>query len=788
MQRKIIGDKYKKSEERAFVFKVFWICVTAPLALIVLLLITVRLGLFGALPTFEDLESPNSSIASEVYSDKGQLIGKFYIKNRKFIDYDELSPYLVEALISTEDERFKQHSGIDFESLGRVFIKTIILGQREGGGSTISQQLAKNLYPRDDAASRNFIVRGGKLMVSKIKEWITAVMLERNYSKQEILSMYLNVVEYGSNSYGIHAASQTFFNKKPSELTVEESAVLIGLVNAPTRYSPVRNPENSLERRNLVLTRMKKNGFLNKEELDSLLKMPIVLDYKPLTHNDGSSTYFRAMLSKYMTATKPRSEDYYSDWDYKVDKKLWNEDPLYGWCNKNKKADSTNYNIYRDGLRIYTTINVNMQKYAEMAVYHHMKSDVQPRFNKQIKSRKSIFSSLSEAEQTEIIKRAIKQTDRYRELDRAGYSYKEIEANFKKKYPMKIFSYDDPMGKDTVMSPWDSIYYHKSIMRASFVAIEPITSHIKAYVGGTDFRFFKYDMAMQGKRQVGSTIKPFIYTFAVDYLGIDPCTPVPNDPMTVNGWSPKDDGVTYDGVMHPLWWGLANSRNNYSTWIIKQSNYRAVAELIHKLGIHSRIDPVPSMCLGPSDISLYEMVAAYNTFANRGIYVRPQFVTRIEDRYGNRLATFASPSNDAISPKSAYTILQMMRKVVDSGTGGRLRWMYGIGGDVAGKTGTTNNASDCWFIGLTPKIVGGAWVGGDDRSIHLNGNAQGATLALPIFAEFIKRVYNDPSLGISQNDRFAVPEGGVHLDCSKSTFEDEIPEGVEENIDDEFFN
>lgn len=786
MKKKIIGDKYKKSEERAFMFKVFWIAITAPLALILLLVITVRIGVFGKLPTFEDLESPNSSIASEVYSDDGQMIGKFYIKNRKFVDYDELSPYLVEALISTEDERFKQHSGIDFESLGRVMVKTILLGQKEGGGSTISQQLAKNLYPRDDA-SGNFVSRACNLVISKIKEWITAVMLERNYSKQEILSMYLNVVEYGSNSYGIHAASQTFFNKRPAELRREEAAVLVGLVNAPTRYSPVRNPESSLTRRNLVLGRMKKNGFIDRAELDSLTLLPIMLDYKPLTHNDGSSTYFRAMLSKYMTASKPESKNYYSNWDYKIDKKLWDEDPLYGWCNKNRKADSTNYNIYRDGLRIYTTLNVNMQKYAEMAVLNHMKGDVQPRFNKQIKNRNSIFSSLSKAEQTDIIKRAIKQTDRYRELNRAGYSYAEIEANFKEKYPMKIFSYDNPMGIDTVMSPWDSIYYHKSIMRASFVAMEPGTAHVKAYVGGTDFRFFKYDMAMQGKRQVGSTIKPFIYTYAVDYLGIDPCTPVPNDPMTVDGWSPKDDGVDYDGVLHPLWWGLANSRNNYSTWIIKQANYKDVANLIHKLGIHSYIDPVPSMCLGPSDISLYEMVAAYNTFANKGIYVRPQFVTRIEDRYGNRLASFSSPSSDAISPRSAYTVLQMMRKVVDSGTGGRLRWMYGIGGEVAGKTGTTNNASDCWFIGLSPKIVGGAWVGGDDRSIHLSGNAQGATLALPIFAEFIKRVYNDPSLGVSPNDRFLVPADGVPLDCS-STFADDPKAKNTDNIDDEFFN
>ncbi len=780
-------DINSKSKKRKRAQIILWSVIAFPIVLLAVLLLTIKAGWFGALPTFEDLESPNSSIASELYADNGELIGKYFVKNRKFVEYDELSPYLVQALISTEDERFSTHSGIDFQSLARVGVKTILMGRKQGGGSTISQQLAKNLYPRDTTNTRNPIVKTSKLVVSKLKEWITAAMLERNYSKQEIISMYLNVVEYGSNSYGIHSAAQTFFNKTPDKLNAEEAAVLVGLVNAPTRYSPVRNPENSLKRRNLVLSRMEKNGYMTKKTLDSLKQLPIELDYKVISHNEGASTYFRAMVSKYMMANKPVRSNYYSEWDYEVDRKLWEEDPLYGWCNKNKKADSTRYNIYRDGLKIYTTIDPTLQKYAEEAVAVHMRGDVQPRFNRQVKSTKSIFSDISKSDQEVILNRSMRNTDRYRELRAQGLTPEQIRAEFDRPVRMRIFSYDKPSGIDTVMTPMDSIKYHKAQLRASFVAMEPGTSHVKAYVGGTDFRFFKYDMVMQGKRQVGSTIKPFIYTYAVDYLGIDPCTPVPNLPVTVDGWSPKDDGVVYDGTLHPLWWGLARSRNNYSAWITKQSNYQGIADLIHKLGIKSYIDPVPSIGLGPSDISLYEMVAAYTTYLNSGIYIRPMFVTKIEDRYGNLIATFSSPSSDAISAKSAYTILQMMKRVTDTGgTGVRVRWMYGINGDVAGKTGTTNNASDGWFIGIVPKLVAGAWVGGEERSIHLRGNAQGATLALPIFGEFMKRVHADPSTGITPNDQFTVPADAVIITCPPDL--EGGPQTQMDAVEDQFFD
>ena len=750
--------------------KWFWILLASPVALILLLLLLIGIGVFGKLPTFEELENPKSNLATEIYSEDGKMIGSFFVQNRSYCDYDELSPSLVAALVSTEDMRFYSHSGIDFISLARVAVRTIALAQfGQGGGSTISQQLAKNLYPRDTAAYNNPISKGSKLVISKLKEWITAVMLERNYTKEEIIAMYLNTVEYGSNAYGIKSAARTFFNKLPSELNAEESAMLVGVVNKPTRYSPVQNPDRALARRNLVIARMKQQGYIDRHQRDSLQALPIDLDYHPVSHNEGTATYFREMLRMVMTAKRPTRNQFLNEWDYDQAVKQWDTNPLYGWCVKNVKSDGTPYNLYRDGLKIYTTINATMQEYAEDALVAHMSKEIQPTMDRQVRATKRLFNDIGKDEIDRIMRNAMRQTDRYRALKNDGASDEEIMAEFKKPVKMKVFSYKGE--RDTTMSPYDSILYHKQILRASFMAIDPSTGYVKAYVGGPNYRYFKYDMAKQGKRQVGSTIKPFIYTFAIAHLGYDPCTLVPNLPVTIetdNGtiWQPKEAGRV--GELKPLWWGLANSRNNYSAWIMKQARQpQAVADYIHKMGIKSYIDPVYSLCLGTPDFSLFELVGAYGTFANRGVFTDPIFVTRIEDRNGNVLATFAPALQDAISEQTAFTMLGMMKNVVTSGTAGRLRWMYGFKADMAGKTGTSQKNSDAWFMGVTPKIVAGAWVGGEDRSVHLNGAGDGARVALPIFAGFMKKIYGDPSLGVSESDLFPVPVGAVVYQCNE---------------------
>lgn len=761
-----------------------WVLIFTPIVVIFLTLGLIRVGAFGQLPTFEELESPKSNIATNIISEDGKTIGSFFVHNRSFVSYDELSPNLISALIATEDARYHSHAGIDFISLARVGIKTILMGNNQGGGSTISQQLAKNLYPRDTTRHDSKIDKLGRLYISKLKEWITASMLERNYTKEEIITMYFNVVEYGSNAYGIKAASKVFFDKHPSEVTVEEAAVLVGVVNAPTRYSPIRHPNNSLNRRNLVIRRMITNGNLPENIGDSILKIPINLNYTVISHNEGTSTYFRGMLSRYMNANEPKRSSYYMKWDYEMAMNKWRDDPLYGWCSKNTKPDGTKYDLYRDGLTIYTTINSVMQEYAEESLVDHMKNTLQPKMDMQIKTQDSIFYGVTGSEREAILLRAMKASDRYRELKRGGASDKEIKANFAKKTEIKVFSYDNPRGVDTLLSPMDSMLISLGVLRSSFVAMEPSNGHVKAYVGGSNFRFFKYDMAMQGKRQVGSTIKPFIYTFAIDHLGLTPCTPVPNSQVTVDGWTPKEASeVAQIGELHPLWWGLAKSRNNYSAWIIKQSNYNAVVDLIHKLGVDSYVAAVPSMCLGPSDISLYEMVSAFSTFVNMGVHVDPIFVSRIEDRNGNLVASFSSNSTDAISKNSAFQVLEMLKKVVSWGTGGRLGWEYNLRGDIGGKTGTTDNNSDGWFIGVAPKLVAGVWVGGENRSTRLSWS-DGSRMAMPIYASFMNKVHKNKDLGVSASDKFIRPMGVTPIRCAENIETDEREQQAkdEENI------
>ena len=761
--------------------KIFWIVVASPFALLLVLLLLTAVGAFGKLPTFEELENPKSNIATEIISEDGKLIGTFFVQNRTYVSYEELSTDLVAALVSTEDVRFYGHSGIDFISLGRVALKTVGFGQRrQGGGSTITQQLAKNLFERK-----------GWIVTDKLKEWITALKLEYNYTKEEIIAMYLNIVPYGSNAYGIKSASHTFFDKAPAELNVQESAMLVGVVNAPTWYSPVRNYERALARRNTVMRRMEKVGYLTDAQYDSLAALPIALNYKPVSHNEGTGTYFREMLRLVMQAEKPNRRSYNNDYDYQYELHRWETNPIYGWCHKNTKADGTPYNIYRDGLKIYTTINSSMQRYAEEAVQERMKNEVQPYMDAQFKRTGVVFQGQSKEQINTLVANAMRYSDRYRNMEKEGASKQQIEAAFDTPLQMKLFTFGGE--RDTVLTPRDSILHHKKIMRASFIAVEPQTGHVKAYVGGPNFKYFKYDNAKQGKRQCGSTIKPFVYTFAFDHLGIDPCTPVPNLPVTIETyskepWSPKEASrVEQLGEMHPLKWGLAHSRNNYTAWIMKQAKSpEAVADFLHNMGIRSYIDPVHALALGTMDVSLFELVGAYTTFANKGVNTEPIFVVRIEDRQGNLVASFLPETRDAISEQTAYTTLQVLQEVVNAGTGSKLRWMYGFTGQVGGKTGTSQENRDAWFVGVAPKLVAGSWVGGEDQSVHPRTAGEGSVIALPIYGEFMKRVYADPKLGVRPTDTFDVPPGAVVYNCSGV---DDMPAVTADSVkSDEFFD
>ncbi len=803
-------DKKKKTNISQEAIRWIWIVAFAPVAVLLVMLLLTAAGLFGRMPSFEELENPKSNLATEIYSEDGKVIGSFFVQNRSYVQYADLFPAdstqhlrldgrsvppIVAALVATEDARFRSHSGIDLPSLVRVGVKTVALrNTSQGGGSTISQQLAKNLFPRDTVGRRGRIARTGKLVLSKLKEWITALKLEYNYTKEEIAAMYLNTVEYGSNAYGIKSAAHTFFNKEPHELNIQEAAMLVGVVNAPTRYSPVRNPENALARRNLVLQRMEAAGALDAAQRDSLCVLPIVLNYKPVSHNEGSATYFREMLRLVMNADKPQRRHYGNDWDYEQALREYEENPLYGWCRKNRKADGTPYNIYRDGLKIYTTINSAMQTYAEQAVQKQMETVIQPQMDAQYKRTKVLFLDASPAERERIVRRAVRSSDRWREMKAAGASEREIEAAFDRAQPMKVFTYRGE--RDTVMSPRDSILHHKRIMRAAFVAMDPRTGFVKAYVGGPNFRYFKYDMARQGKRQIGSTIKPFVYTFAIDHLGMTPCTPVPNLPVTIetaNGtaWSPKEAGkVEQLGELHPLSWGLARSRNNYSAWIMKQAKQpEAVADFIHNMGIRSYIDPVPALCLGTSESNVYELASAFSTFANEGVHNDPIFVTRIEDRQGNQIASFIPQSQDAVSETTAYTMLTMLQGVVTAGTAGRLKWQYGLDGvEVGGKTGTSNKNRDAWFMCVTPKLVMGAWVGGEDQAMHLAARGEGGVVALPIVGDFLTKVYADGRQGVYRTDRFVRPPLMPHYDCNDPDVYDghSVEGGIDE--EEEFFD
>lgn len=756
------------------IVKWFWIVFAIPFVVVFGLFLLV--WAFADIPSFEELEHPDSKLATQVIASDGEILTTFHIENRTYVSYDQLSPYLVDAAVATEDVRFYDHSGIDFKSLGRVLVKTLLMNNSsQGGGSTITQQLAKTLYPRKEVDSKIPGWSKVNMVWIKLKEWITAVKLERDYTKEEIIDMYLNSIFFGSGAYGVRAASETFFAKAPIDLNVEESAMLVGMVNKPTRYNPALNPDKALVRRNFVIGQMEKAGFITAAERDSIRQIPIQLSYQIQDHNSGLAPYFRDMLRKTMNAKKPRRGDYSNPEDFSADSLLWADDDFYGWLNKNKKANGEEYNLDKDGLKIYTTIDSKMQKYAEEAVAEHLGKNLQNSFDRDLRSKKNkpFSNDVDDATRDRVMSQARKWSDRYRLQKKEGVSEKEILAGFSEPVKMRVFAWNKQGYVDTTMTPDDSIRYYKSILRASFMAIEPNTGYIKAYVGGPNYRYFKYDNVRQGKRQVGSTIKPFLYTLAMQE-GLTPCTQVVNVPQSFiigeNTWTPRStDKDIWIGKTVTLKWGLTNSSNNISAYLMKQFGPQAMAEMMRKMGVKSHIEEVPSLCVGPADLSLYEMVSAYNTFPSKGIHVSPIFVTRIEDNQGNVLSEFSNKRKEAISDRTAYLMVNLMQGVINQGTGARLRSTYQLKGQIAGKTGTTNDNADGWFIGYTPSITAGVWVGAEDRQVHFQSLAlgSGSNMALPIWGIWMKKVLADGTLGISESDRFVAPAGMVlDLDCT----------------------
>ena len=774
--------------------KWFWKILGLVIAVPVIVLLLV--WAFADIPSFEELENPDSKLATQVLAEDGELLATFHIENRSHVDYFDLSPYLIQAAVATEDARFYKHSGIDYESVARVIFKTLLSrDSSQGGGSTITQQLAKTLYPRTETRSKVPGVRQIRMVWTKLKEWITAVKLERDYTKDEIVTMYLNAVFFGSSAYGVKSASQTFFAKEPKELTVEESATLVGMVNKPTRYNPALNPDLSLARRNTVIARMCESGYLTKAERDSIQQIPITLSYQIMDHNAGHAPYFRDMLRKYMNASRPKRSDYEFAEDYSVDSLLWRDDQLYGWLNKNTKPDGSKYDLDRDGLRIYTTLNYKMQQYAEEAIAEHLGKTLQKSFFQDIKWKKNkpFSNDIDEATIDRLMASARRWSDRYRLMKAAGKTEEEIQASFSQPTQMRIFTWEGKGYVDTTMTPDDSIRYYKSLLRASFMAIEPATGHIKAYVGGPNYRYFKYDNVRQGKRQVGSTIKPFLYTLAMQE-GMTPCDQTVCIPQTFiigdQTWTPRStDKDEWIGKTVTLKWGLTHSSNNISAYLMKRFGPEAMVQVMRKMGIGSHFEVVPSLCVGSADVSVYEMVAAYNTFPSKGVYVEPIFVSKIEDSQGNILSEFNTRQHEAISEETAYLMANLMQGVVNSGTGSRLRSVYALRGQIGGKTGTTNDNSDGWFIGYTPTVTAGIWVGAEDRQVHFQSTALGggSNMALPIWGIWMKKVLADGTLGVSEADVFAAPPG-MNLDLSCTGGDSDARETAEQRETEAYFD
>ena len=772
------------------VVKILWIFIALISLVCVFIFFSIAKGWIGYMPPVEDLENPNYKFATEVFSEDGKVLGTYsYSKeNRVFVGYNDLSPNIINALIATEDVRFAEHSGIDAYALTRAVVKRGILMQKNaGGGSTITQQLSKQLY---SPSADNVMER----LFQKPIEWVIAVKLERYYTKEEILTMYLNKFDFLNNAVGIKTAAFTYFGCEPKDLKIEEAATLVGMCKNPSLYNPVRYNERSRGRRNVVLDQMRKAGYITEAERDSLQALPLKLKYNRVDHKEGLATYFREYLRGVLTAKKPDKANY-RGWQmqkYYEDSLDWENNPLFGWCEKNTKKDGTKYNLYTDGLKIYTTLDSRMQQYAEDAVTEHLK-ELQGYFFKEKKGAKKAPYTfrLTQEQVDEILGRAMRLSDRYRLMKKAGATEAEIKKAFDTPEEMSVFSWEGE--KDTIMTPMDSIRYYKFFLRAGFMSMDPRSGHVKAYVGGPNYHYFQYDMAMVGRRQVGSTIKPFLYTLAMEN-GFSPCDEVRHVEYTLideNGkpWTPRNANKKLIGDMVSVKWGLANSDNWITAYLMSKLNPYNLKRLIHTFGVRNRdIVPSVSLCLGPCEISVGEMVSAYTAFPNKGIRVAPLFVTRIEDNDGNVLATFAPEMQEVISVSSAYKMLVMLRAVVNEGTGGRVRRL-GVKADMGGKTGTTNYNADGWFMGFTPSLVSGCWVGGEDRDIHFDTmlHGQGASMALPIWTKYMVKVLGDKSLGYDENETFQLPEG---YDPCKDDVNLEGDTHIEEPIEglDELFN
>lgn len=772
------------------VVKILWIFIALTALVCVLIFFSIAKGWIGYMPPVEDLENPNYKFATEVLSDDGKVLGTYsYSKeNRVFVGYADLSPHIINALIATEDVRFADHSGIDAIALVRALVKRGILMQKNaGGGSTITQQLSKQLY---SPSAGNIMER----LFQKPIEWVIAVKLERYYTKEEILTMYLNKFDFLNNAVGVKTAAFTYFGCEPKDLRPEEAATLVGMCKNPSLYNPIRYNERSRGRRNVVLDQMRKAGYITQAECDSLQTLPLKLKYNRVDHKEGLATYFREYLRGVLTAKKPDKSDY-RGWQmqkFYEDSLDWENNPLYGWCEKNTKKDGSKYNLYTDGLKIYTTIDSRMQQYAEEAVTEHLK-ELQGHFFKEKKGAKKAPYTFRVTQQQvdEMLGRAMRQSDRYRIMKKNGASEAEIKKAFNTPEEMTVFSWQG--GKDTVMTPMDSIRYYKFFLRAGFMSMDPRNGYVKAYVGGPNYHYFQYDMAMVGRRQVGSTVKPFLYTLAMEN-GFSPCDEVRHVEYTLldeNGraWTPSNTNKKRYGEMVTVKWGLANSDNWITAYLMGKLNPYNLKRLIHTFGVRNRdIVPSVSLCLGPCEISVGEMVSAYTAFPNKGIRVAPLFVTRIEDNEGNVLATFTPEMQEVISASSAYKMLVMLRSVINEGTGGRVRRL-GIKADMGGKTGTTNYNADGWFMGFTPSLVSGCWVGGEDRDIHFDTmlHGQGASMALPIWSKYMVKVLGDKSLGYDEKETFQLPEGYDPCKDDGNLHEGGNPEEPIEGLD-ELFN
>ena len=745
------------------VVKWMWLGFGGIVAFCIVMFILIYNGIVGYMPPIEELKNPSDRFASMIYSSDGMAMGRFYQSkgNRVYVDFDEMSPYLTQALIATEDVRFDSHSGIDARAMVRALVMRGILQRKNaGGGSTITQQLAKLLY---SPQSSNIVSRA----MQKPVEWVIALKLERYYTKDEIIKMYFNQFDFLYNAVGIKSAAFVYFGKEPKDLTVEEAATLVGMLKNPSYFNPVRNPERCQNRRNVVFEQMLKADFITEAEAAELKAKPLTLKFHRIDHKDGIAPYFREELRRIMTAKEPVLSDY-PTWNYQAyvdDSIAWETNPLYGWCEKNRKPDGKKYNIYTDGLKIYTTIDSRMQRYAEEAVHEHL-SDLQRRFDREKRGMPytSNPNELSAAGREKLIRNAIRQSERYRVAKAAGLSDDEITKQFDTPVDMTLFSYNGPVEK--TMTPRDSILYVKSFLRTGFMSMDPRNGHVKAYVGGPDFRFFQYDMVSTGRRQIGSTIKPFLYTLAME-SGFSPCSTFLNAQPTYtdaagNVWSPRNSGRARIGEMVDLRWALTNSNNWISARLINEVGPSRLVNLMHNLGITNKLPSVMSLALGPCEVSVREMVAAYSAFANKGMRVDPIYVTAITDNNGNVLAQFSPNQTEVISETAYYRILSILLNVVDSGTGNRLRRApYALTAQIGGKTGTTNFNADGWFMGFTPELVSGVWVGGDERYIHFNtmADGQGAEMALPIYGRYMRKVYNDKTLPYSQSTAFAFPPG-----------------------------